>query len=486
MTLRIVNDTHEVQVANDLTHIVGPADNGNLGMTAGAPGTTDTVTYAESVHDTVDDRMNALINGFPSNPIVIQGVDSTFVLPDGNVVNQVAGETIVNPTDRNAAGTGLNPGAVVNVVYDVNNCSGHGYFVFDRAGNQIPFPTEVILYHELAHAFHWVNNDFNAAAPEPQAENDENDLRDKESLTERDPNNHFGGCSGGGGAGGGATKSCFIVTAAYGTQHAGPVRAFQRIRDELVRGAPVGDHFFARLMADYYVFSRPLAVTIDAQPALRTPVVAFVVAPLLAHLTVLQSCAERGWDTGCGAIAAPLLDASLTAVIAAGAQPGDVVEGAAALGAIAAAPGFAPPSPAPSVPRTPAETFAFLAARMAGRLRCDSPAAWGLVRALRDAWTALAERAGGGDPLGCGERLVASQRRWLVAAPLAEALSACSDRDAVDGMCALARSAYTCDTMRTGVAHAIVAAAPPLERARITAVLRDAGYGRPEEVCDGR
>jgi hypothetical protein len=484
MTLRIVNDTHEMQVGNDLAHIVGTADNAHLGLT---PGTgTDTVTYAQTVHDTVNDRMNALINGFASNPIVIQGVDSTFVLADGNPVNQVAGETIVNPADVNASGTGLNAGAVVNIVYDVDACSGSGYFVFDTAGNHISFTTEVCLYHELAHAFHWVNNDFSAAAPEPQAETDENDLRAKEGVTARDVTNHAGGC----GAPGGTPppKNCFIVSAAYGSPHAAEVRAFQRVRDELVRAAPVGDRFFDRLMRDYYTFSRPLAARIESRRDLRAPVAAFVVAPLLAHLTTLQACAGLRWDARCDEIAATTVAGSLDAVRAAGADRGDVAEGARTLRAIAAAPDLGPPAPAPSTPRSPAGVFRLIAEGLPGRLHPASPAAWGLVAALRDAWSSLDALSAAGDATQAGHALVGRLRTWLVTAPLAPVVRDCAFDEAVEGMAALAGSVYTCPAMRMRVGAALLGAAGARDADRVAAILLHAGYetAANEETRDGR
>jgi hypothetical protein len=129
----------------------------------------------------------------------------------------------VAPTDVNAAGTGLNAGATVSIVYDVTGCGGSGYFALDTGGNQIPSPTEVMPFHELAIAFHRANNDFSTATPEPQAETDENLLRDQEGIADRDINNHGGGCSGGAGGGG---STCFIVAAAYGSPNAPQIRAF--------------------------------------------------------------------------------------------------------------------------------------------------------------------------------------------------------------------------------------------------------------------
>src|SRR3954453_10471143 len=168
MTLFVFNNASQPMVGADLFMILG-SDSGGLGTPATAPGAFDQVTYNQAQNSFAKDRMNAIINQFVTNPIRVTGVTSTFVLPDGTPITSAGGVTSVPTTGVNAAGTGLNAGVAITVIYDVGACSGAGYCAFDTSNNSIPIPTQTILFHELAHGFHWENNDFNTAAPERRA-----------------------------------------------------------------------------------------------------------------------------------------------------------------------------------------------------------------------------------------------------------------------------------------------------------------------------
>lgn len=68
-------------------------------------------------------------------------------------------------------------------------------YVYDKDGNKIEDPVDVVAAHELTHALHMANGTFDPADPERQAINGENKIRTarKPKLTERDPGNHGGG-----------------------------------------------------------------------------------------------------------------------------------------------------------------------------------------------------------------------------------------------------------------------------------------------------
>lgn len=138
------------------------------------------VTYAKSAAGAGQDRIQALV-GLAAN-IAISAVPSGTTFPDGmggNIpINLVGGVTFA--PDANG---------IIQIAYCFNN----QMFVFDTGGNTISLPRSVILFHELAHAFHRGNGTFNAGNPEFQAITDENTFRAQVGLTARDPNNSNGG-----------------------------------------------------------------------------------------------------------------------------------------------------------------------------------------------------------------------------------------------------------------------------------------------------
>lgn len=152
---------------------------GGLGQVTGT-GQVDQVTYAKSGAGAGQDRIEALVGG--TGNIVISAAPSGTLIPDGQggtvPINLVGGVTFA--PDANG---------IIQVAY----CFDNRMFAFDTGGNRIELPRSVILFHELAHAFHRANGSFNSGDPEFQAITDENAYRNQVGLTNRDPNNHDGG-----------------------------------------------------------------------------------------------------------------------------------------------------------------------------------------------------------------------------------------------------------------------------------------------------
>src|SRR5437868_8093779 len=113
----------------------------------GAIGETDVnpqvvrVTYAQSAAGAGQDRIQELV-GLGAN-IAISAAGTGTLIPDGMggtvPVNLVGGATF--PPDTSG---------IIQVVYCFNN----QMFAFDTGGARISLPRSVILFHELAHAFH--------------------------------------------------------------------------------------------------------------------------------------------------------------------------------------------------------------------------------------------------------------------------------------------------------------------------------------------
>jgi Effector protein len=85
-------------------------------------------------------------------------------------------------------------GTQTTVIIDKDLKDGSLY-VFDKSGNKIADPVDVVAAHELTHALHCANGTIDTADPERQAITGENAIRNERTpkLTERDPGNHGGG-----------------------------------------------------------------------------------------------------------------------------------------------------------------------------------------------------------------------------------------------------------------------------------------------------
>lgn len=75
------------------------------------------------------------------------------------------------------------------------NLKDDSLYVYDRSGNKISDPVDVVATHELTHALNVANGTIDSGNPEKQAIEGENQQRTERTpkLTERDPLNHNGG-----------------------------------------------------------------------------------------------------------------------------------------------------------------------------------------------------------------------------------------------------------------------------------------------------
>lgn len=302
MTLHVEQNKWLAYVAQDLAHIVGN-DYPNLGQD---PNDATLVTYAESISTFATDRINALVNSFPDNPITIWGVDPTFVTPAGQNITDRSGVTIWDQNQFNATDTGLSPGADITIYYDVTGDDGKGYCVLDTAHKGVLFTTDTILFHELAHAYHLCNNDYDLANQEFQASSDENSYRNQIGMNTRDPTSQVGGIVGRGVCstmeppkGPGSIQkprtSCFIVSAAYGSDRAAEVERFRQLRDRLLRQSVIIDGFMTEMLRDYYRFSPRIAADMAASSTLRRYIRLGIVEPLLDYLGLFELYVRGAW-----------------------------------------------------------------------------------------------------------------------------------------------------------------------------------------------
>jgi hypothetical protein len=249
--------------------------------------TTVPVTYTRTENGPTPTRIDDLVNnhGFTAPPhIVVFGVNDTVVLSDGTPLK---GNGISIPV-----GSPGNPfTGHVAALYDVTLCGGAGEWVDKEGGGTTQNTTEVVLYHELSHCFHFVTGTTAAtsAAEEVAAETDENDMRDVRGLPHRDVHSHNGGC------GGGTPSCCIVASLATGSPYSAEVGTFRHYREHVLRGSDVGDDFFATLHHQYYAFSPEVVRLMGRRPELGSTIRGRYVLPLLAAVELLIHYAdERG------------------------------------------------------------------------------------------------------------------------------------------------------------------------------------------------
>jgi hypothetical protein len=239
------------------------------------------IGYAQSTSGFGQNRLNDVVNVL-ANAIVMTGVGGSFTI-NGIPITQIGGLTALD-----AAG-------IIRIIYDVSQCNGSFYAVFDAGGNPITCPNYIIVGHELAHAFH---NSVGIAPPpgpaaEVQATNDENMYRAQFGLTLRDPNNHGLQC---GGSGPPPPPPCLIASAAYRSQHAPQLNKVRRLRDVVLRRSVWGSEFFEKLLPEYYRFSPQVAAEMEQWPGLRESISRLIVQPYFQFLTILENYVDGGWQ----------------------------------------------------------------------------------------------------------------------------------------------------------------------------------------------
>jgi hypothetical protein len=279
MPLYISANGYPDTVLLDLGKIVEP--DGGLGW---VDGTVDPIPiyYDQSVSNFGNDRINSIVNSIGSS-VYITGGDCSMTDPDGNNICNLAGEEYNDSGD-------------IYVIYDTTQCGGTDYWVVGTNGQKIWMPDDVLLFHELSHAYHDAIGDLPAdeTAAEVQAETDENSYRAEKGYPLRDVNNHDGGCdfitTTGGKTNGdkGWGIVCIIASAAYGSSFAPEVQAFRNLRDDFLGTTAIGKTFFAGLLGEYYTFSPLIAADMMSSSQLKGAISAMLVEPFLDFLSLTE------------------------------------------------------------------------------------------------------------------------------------------------------------------------------------------------------
>jgi hypothetical protein len=249
------------------------------------------ITYNRKKSGAGPDRVAAMV-GLPHD-IIITGVNWDAYIGDVPIENFGGGVTLDKVDNK------------INIIYDASHGLAAGYVVLDASGNDISFPGPILLFHELAHAYHISVGDIPRRADgsidkkpaQAQAIRDENRLRSEVGLTLRDPNNDEGepssigfdppypNCPEPWGLG----KLCFIVGAALESQEAEGVTHLREARDAWRVHSPLGDLFTAELMEEYHRFGPVVAAAMLLNPGLMNRIRVWLVEPLTHHRELIDA-----------------------------------------------------------------------------------------------------------------------------------------------------------------------------------------------------
>lgn len=489
MTLFVDVTGNPTDVKQDLSAIVG--HDGGFGDENVPSDTSVTkITYAKTINGATQNRFSQIVNGTFPNLIVITGVNSTYTLPSGQPVTQLAGVTYVAPlgTEECPDGEPAYNQSKISIIYDTKQCNQAGYHVFAPNGFQIPMRGPEILFHELSHAFHWANRDFNCGAPEFQAISDENLLRAQFGTPLRNANNHNGGCTAPTGYGNPWANACFIVTAAYGSPRSLQVRFLQGLRDLFVRRSVLGESLFVELFAEYYQFSPRIAVEMAGSPPFNALVRGLVVEPLLdvlslAHLRLgggadASRLRERAADQlAATSVGLAELGLDVPAIVAVARSARHTLE---RLAAPTGGGDTRPPAPGALDTLEPSGVIEYLGDVIAAMVPRRTYLAWGLAMPLATYWGALARLARGeASAAELADELGAALDDWLGAVPLPPAFDRLADRELVEALSQLGDFVFTSQSARRHFGARLLARPTTRAPADLERVLRATGFLGP-------
>ena len=237
--------------------------------------------------------------------VYISGMGYNDVIPDHGAISEAGGITQGR----------VSPEQPISIWYDITDAAGMHWTVKDKDWQDIYCPRQVILYHELAHAYHDLKGDL-AATPhdrEVQAIADENVFRGQLGLTLRNATAHRGGP--GMPAHGGVTfpkcspekkgwspgwkcpKLAAVATAALESPNTVEIAALRRARAEYRTLGLWGASIAQPALDLYGKFGPHLARAMQQQPALRNAMLWFVVRPTFHLLTVAETYLFADTDT---------------------------------------------------------------------------------------------------------------------------------------------------------------------------------------------
>src|SRR5258708_8426514 len=236
------------------------------------------ITYKQS-HFTFAANLFAQLVNQTEYAIDIHAVESSYLLLNSKYISTVAGATFV---PWQIPDPDLDQ---IYIYYDVYDCNGANYWVLGQNNEKVYFPTYMILFHELSHAFHILKglykNGSDPGLEEGRAVDDENTFRPQHvNIMTGNPQplplrsaKYLGGC--GIDVPTNQMKNptqkknsyCFISTAAFETHDA--VQAVQVLKERFLHRSFVIHTFLSELIDQYYRFIPDIAREMRSSPMLK-------------------------------------------------------------------------------------------------------------------------------------------------------------------------------------------------------------------------
>jgi hypothetical protein len=252
---------------------------------------------------TSSSRLLQIVNSVES--FIVIGVTSGYVTSSGPIIDFAAFTDVAESSNQS------------NTIYiDVSDADGEHYLCLDSTGKTIWAPLPVILYHELAHAYHYaIRGDAPQDLTDDQtlAIKDENAFRAQLGLPLRYPLVSTGKALTGTPTRGGVTfpeckppaKSasaadlfngncitCNIATAALGSPVAREIAAFRRAKRDFAPLTLGSVPLLEPMMNSYQLFSPIIAGEMRDDPDLRDAMLRYGVQPAVYLLRVVQTLAS--------------------------------------------------------------------------------------------------------------------------------------------------------------------------------------------------
>jgi hypothetical protein len=374
-------------------------------------------------------RLLEIVNSVES--FIIIGVTNGYVTPDGPIIDFAAFTDVA-----------LNSNQTNTIYIDVSDAGGQHYLCLDSTGKTIWAPLPVILYHELAHAYHYaIRGDAPHDLTDDQtlAIKDENDFRTQLGLPLRYPLVSTGKALTGTPTRGGLTfpkckppaKSasladlfdgtcvgCNIATAALGSPVAREIVAFRKAKRDFAPLTLGSVPLLEPMMNSYQLFSPIIAGEMRGDPDLRDAMLRYGVQPAVYLLRVVQTYASGTTDDPYAAadVERTLNDyVSAVSPITSAPTLAAAADAAFAASRALAAADVPPSTGSTDAHRRPDNVFSYIADAVRGSGAETSGSAWileGLAIFLREAGTRSSDGAG------ATSQLIPAVGAWLAQVPI--------------------------------------------------------------------